>query len=59
MLEVLEKCFPQQMKVWEPKIKEMIPSYGVSLVENPDLLQAIHASTAQTLGLAERELVYS
>ncbi|NGQ96115.1 malate:quinone oxidoreductase [Brevibacillus sp. SYP-B805] len=59
MLEVLEKCFPQQMKVWEPKIKEMIPSYGVSLVANPDLLHEIHASTSQTLGLAERELVYS
>jgi len=59
MLEVLEKCFPQQMKGWEPKIKEMIPSYGVSLVENPDLLQEIHTSTAQTLGLTERKLVYS
>jgi malate dehydrogenase (quinone) len=59
MLEVLEKCFPQQMKEWQPKIKEMIPSYGVSLVENPDLLQEIHTSTSQTLGLAEKELVYS
>jgi len=59
MLEVLEKCFPKQMKVWEPKIKEMIPSYGVSLAENPDLLQEIHASTSQTLGLTESELVYS
>jgi malate dehydrogenase (quinone) len=63
MLQVLEKCFPQQMMEWEPKIKEMIPSYGVSLVENPDLLQEIHTSTAQTLGLTEKEpvkeLVYS
>ena len=31
MLEVIKKCFPQHMKEWEPKIKEMIPSYGVSL----------------------------
>jgi malate dehydrogenase (quinone) len=59
MLEVLEKCFPQHMNEWEPKIKEMIPSYGVSLVENPDLLQEIHTSTARTLGLTEKELVYS
>jgi malate dehydrogenase (quinone) len=62
MLEVLERCFPQHMMEWEPKIKEMIPSYGVSLVENPDLLQEIHTSTAQTLGLTEiteKELVYS
>ena len=47
------------MKEWEPKIKEMIPSYGVSLMENPELLQEIHTSTAQALGLREKELVYS
>jgi malate dehydrogenase (quinone) len=47
------------MKEWEPKIKEMIPSYGVSLVENPELFQEIHTSTAQTLGLSEKEPVYS
>lgn len=51
MLDVLEKCFPEQMKVWQPKIKEMIPSYGVSLVENPDLFREIYTSTARTLGL--------
>ncbi|WP_025681856.1 malate:quinone oxidoreductase [Paenibacillus maysiensis] len=55
MLEVLERCFPQHMKEWEPKIKEMIPSYGMSLAENPDIFQEIHDSTAQTLGLGEKE----
>jgi len=58
MLEVLEKCFPQHMKKWESKIKEMIPSYGLSLVENPVLFNEIHASTAQTLDLSKKELVY-
>ncbi|WP_026089122.1 MULTISPECIES: malate:quinone oxidoreductase [Bacillus] len=53
MLEVIKKCFPQQLKEWEPKIKEMIPSYGVSLVESPDLFHEIHSSTAKALGLAE------
>jgi malate dehydrogenase (quinone) len=51
MLEVLEKCFPEQLKGWEPKIKAIIPSYGVSLAENPELFQEIHTSTARTLGL--------
>jgi malate dehydrogenase (quinone) len=51
MLEVIQKCFPQHLKSWEPKIKEMIPSYGVSLSENPELIRDIHASTARTLGL--------
>ncbi|MEN0664581.1 malate:quinone oxidoreductase [Caldifermentibacillus hisashii] len=53
MLEVLNRCFPQYMPKWESKIKEMIPSYGVSLAKNPDLLQEIHSSTAKTLGLEE------
>lgn len=53
MLEVIKKCFPQHLEEWEPKIKEMIPSYGVSLVENPELFHEIHDSTAQALGLNE------
>ncbi|MEK4486192.1 malate:quinone oxidoreductase [Psychrobacillus sp. FSL H8-0484] len=59
MLEIINKCFPQHIKEWEPKIKEMIPSYGVPLMENPELLHEIHTSTAETLGLNEKELVYS
>lgn len=55
MLEVIKKCFPQQLNEWEPKIKEMIPSYGISLVENPELLQEIHNSTSQILGLITKE----
>ncbi len=57
MLEVLEKCFPQHIKEWEPKIKEMIPSYGMSLMENPELLQEIQTSTGKTLGLIENKQV--
>ncbi|WP_299089768.1 malate:quinone oxidoreductase [uncultured Metabacillus sp.] len=59
MLEVLEKCFPERMMEWQPKIMDMIPSYGVSLSENPELFQKIHASTAQTLGLSEKEPVFN
>ncbi|MBY7737966.1 malate:quinone oxidoreductase [Paenibacillus polymyxa] len=55
MLEVLEKCFPQHMEKWEPKIKEMIPSYGLSLAENPELYQQIHNTTTEVLGLGEKE----
>ncbi|MFB5676800.1 malate:quinone oxidoreductase [Paenibacillus terreus] len=59
MLEVMERCFPQHMKQWEPKIKEMIPSYGVSLTENPELFHEIHTATAQALGLSEKKTVFS
>ena len=53
MLEVVKKCFPQHLKAWEPKIKVMIPSYGVSLVENQELIDEIHTSTERALGLRE------
>lgn len=53
MLEVFEKCFPEQMFEWKEKIQEMIPSYGVSLVDNPELFDELFASTAETLFLSE------
>ncbi|MEI2282750.1 malate:quinone oxidoreductase [Paenibacillus polysaccharolyticus] len=55
MLEILERCFPQHMKAWEPKIKEMIPSYGISLAENLDLLREVNLSTAKSLGLSDEK----
>ncbi|MFK2826011.1 malate:quinone oxidoreductase [Bacillus sp. B190/17] len=52
MLEVINKCFPEYTKEWEPKIKEMIPSYGMKLAENPELFNEIHASTEKALRLS-------
>jgi len=53
MLDVIRRCFPKQLKSWEPKIKRMIPSYGVSLSDHPDLVRDIQAATARTLNLAD------
>lgn len=55
MLEILERCFPEQYGDWEPKIKEMVPSYGTALSENPELFEKIHTETAEVLGLNESE----
>jgi len=52
MLEVMGKCFPQHMKAWEPKLKEMIPSYGMPLLKTPELIHEILTSTSRTLGLS-------
>ncbi|WP_088049749.1 malate:quinone oxidoreductase [Virgibacillus dakarensis] len=59
VLDMFKRCFPQHLKEWEPKIREIIPSYGLSLVENPELIQEIHALTARALGLSEEEAVLS
>ncbi|MFC7322402.1 malate dehydrogenase (quinone) [Halobacillus campisalis] len=53
MLEVLHKCFPGCLDSWEPKLKEILPSYGKSLEDNPELLDMVHDSTSRTLGLME------
>lgn len=55
MLEVLEKCFPGHINGWEPKIKEMIPSYGIALTDHSERYQEIFAANAETLGLCERK----
>ncbi len=55
MLDVLEKCFTDQMKTneWGKTIKEMIPSYGESLIDNPELCRKTRRATADELGLDE------
>jgi malate dehydrogenase (quinone) len=53
MLAVIERCFADRMKQngWQQKLKELIPSYGESLVENAELLGSVRARTLSTLEL--------
>ena len=53
MLDILDRCFPEELKNWEPQLKEMIPSYRKSLMDNPDLLKHVHQYTAEVLELNE------
>lgn len=50
-LEVLEKNFPEYKSEWTPKIKKMIPSYGQSLIEDPDLMRRTRQQTSKSLNL--------
>ncbi|WPC75074.1 malate dehydrogenase (quinone) [Vibrio porteresiae] len=53
MLELLESCFAQEMASpeWQAKIKAMVPSYGESLHDQPELNQKILLETSKVLGL--------
>ncbi len=55
MLEVLEKCFSEQMQTpeWQAKIQEMIPSYKKSLINDVELLKKVRNRTLKTLNLGE------
>jgi malate dehydrogenase (quinone) len=50
-ISVLQKCFADQLteSAWLPKLKEIIPSYGVSLIEDADLCHSLRAETARVL----------
>lgn len=53
MLDVLGRCFPEQMPAWEGKIKEMIPSYGKQLADHPELFEELSEQTEKALKLNE------
>ncbi|HEY6832759.1 MAG TPA: malate dehydrogenase (quinone) [Pseudolabrys sp.] len=50
-ISVLEKCFDDKLtaNTWLPKLKEIIPSYGVSLIEDAALCRQVRAETAAVL----------
>ncbi len=57
-ISVLEKCFTSELtaSAWLPKLKEIIPSYGVSLIEDAGLCQHVRAETAQRLRIDNIDL---
>ena len=54
MIDVLERCFAAQLNSadWQQKLKQLVPSYGESLIENAGLLKATRARTLKTLKLS-------
>jgi len=53
MVQVIERCFAAQLSNsrWSVKLKEMIPSYGQSLIENTALCRQVRAETAAILNI--------
>jgi malate dehydrogenase (quinone) len=53
MIRVIERCFGEELKSggWMGKLKEIIPSYGRSLADNPELLRKVRAETAAVLNI--------
>ena len=53
MIDVIERCFSDRIKTpeWQERMRELIPSYGQSLVENEALLNEVRSRTLSTLKL--------
>ena len=54
MLDVLQTCFKKEMQSpeWQTKIKQMIPSYGLSLSADSELCKATRKHTSEVLHLS-------
>src|SRR6266404_184043 len=52
---VLQKCFASELteQAWLPKLKEMIPSYGISLIEDAAFTRKIRSETARALKIED------
>jgi malate dehydrogenase (quinone) len=48
---VLQKCFPDELtdSAWLPKLKQIIPTYGIDLTRDADACRRIRAETAPVL----------
>jgi malate dehydrogenase (quinone) len=52
VLDVMERCFGDRYESWLPKLKEMIPSLGVKLSDEPRLFSELWEWTTRALGLS-------
>jgi malate dehydrogenase (quinone) len=51
MTDLVDRCFKEQLATpeWQQKMKIMIPSYGQTLNDKPELLSEIRNNTATVL----------
>ncbi len=51
MFDVMQRCFPKRYPAWQPKLKEMVPSLGIKLSDEPELFHEVWAHGSKVLGL--------
>ena len=51
MLDVLQKCFANRYQSWLPTLKEMVPSLGVQLSNEPALFDEVWSWSTKALKL--------
>lgn len=53
MINLLERCFPEQLKTqeWQQKLRKMVPSFGQSLAEDGELCEKLRIQTTHALNL--------
>ncbi len=54
MLDVMKRCFSDRFPSWEPKLKEMVPSFGIELSNDPKLFAEVWDWGTKILKLDEK-----
>jgi malate dehydrogenase (quinone) len=52
MLGLLKRCFPDRIEGWAPALRELIPSYGEALADDPALIAEVLEESTEALQLA-------
>lgn len=51
MLGLIKTCFPERMAEWEPRLRDLIPSYGETLNTQPEVARRELDATARALAI--------
>ena len=51
MLGLLKRCFPGRIEGWAPTLRELIPSYGEALADDPALITEVLEESTEALQL--------
>lgn len=51
MLGLIKTCFPERMGEWEPRLRDLIPSYGETLNTQPEVARRELDATARALAI--------
>lgn len=51
MLSLLERCFPEDFPKWQSDLKQLVPTAGKTLNDDPDAARASLTATATALGI--------
>ncbi|HWU32961.1 MAG TPA: malate:quinone oxidoreductase, partial [Marmoricola sp.] len=57
MFHLLERCFPRYWRSWQPRISEIVPTFGTNLADDLATARAVHERTAKILELTTSAVV--
>jgi malate dehydrogenase (quinone) len=51
VFDIVQKAYSHRLDKWKPKLKEMVPSFGIKLANDPQMAESVLQTTAKDLGI--------